>query len=725
VQLLSKTSKKGPVAALKDLCMAKNSNSIMAPTSNSSPTKTHAASFRIFGPGLFGYVRQESARFLLIKGAKAVLIQAKTVLLVTYLGLLLAACGLPFVLLLRNKKPPAESISAALFGVCFGAIGFALLMARGVPALTSPLVLSVVFVAPLVSRGWQFMLGGLVSLPLLATTTWWNPGIELGAVQSLCFLLVGTIGAAFPHLLLQEKGAPAVLSLLILLFLGAFAVLFTGVLSTPVGFGTFWHHWSVYVGAAESFLTGAIPFRDFPVQYGFGPMLTVAALCREECWTATYVAIAVTNLLYLLAMCGCVLALTQRASRGLAIVALVAMVCAVLVWTGYPPDYMGPMATPSVNGMRFLPIALVLLYIVLAENCGLTRDSVGHMLWLFAAFWSPEAAFQATAVWWPYLTLRRAQAALIQQPLPIAIVALCGACAALAALAVTIAVQAGLFRSVFHQWPSLTGFSTYVRNPPGILPVNPTGPIWLGLAGTAAAALALVRADARGVRLGFVSLMGLLAVGSYYLGRSHDNNILNLLPFIVLALTTALGCGLHQLASGFANVALVGLIAWPLTFGFHSWTVAWQEGEAWTIGPSGFIKTIVFRTPDDWALLNSALVEMAVPHASAADAGAAMNWLRAHGDEGTPVWVSAAMLLPYGAPQDFWTGMNDLGSFGLLPPDEVERFVRHSAETLHRVGWLLVDRTQSSPWPAIFFAIYFVTEERTFGNYTLYHLAPR
>jgi len=116
---------------------------------------------------------------------------------------------------------------------------------------------------------------------------------------------------------------------------------------------------------------------------------------------------------------------------------------------------------------------------------------------------------------------------------------------------------------------------------------------------------------------------------------------------------------------------------------------------------------------------------LAVPHAPAEDAAAAMNWLRSHGEKGTPVWVSAAMLLPYGTPSDVWTGMNDLGSYGLLPFDEVEHFVRHSAETLHRVGWLLVDRTKPSPWPAIFFTAYSVTEEHIFGDCTLYRLAPK
>ena len=657
--------------------------------------------------------------------AGTTLFSTKTALLQSYLCLLIGLCTLPFVLQLRSTKVPAMgTISATIFGAIFGVAGLTLVVTRGIPALTSALFLSIAFVVP-ICRDWRSLLGGLIALPLLAATTWWNPAMQLGPVQASGFVLLGILAATLPRLLLRQQGVPLGAAIPVMLLLGALAVLCTGVFSTPLGLLTLWHHWSVYVSAAESLQSGAIPFRDFPVQYGYGPMLAVATLCRDECWTATYLVVAAANLLYLLSMGGCVLALMVKAPRGLACLALVAMICAVLLWTGYPPDEVGPMAAPSVAGLRFLPLATLLLYITVAENCAFQLDAVGHALWLFAFVWSPEAAFQASAVWWPYLGLRRAQAMAAGQPIAIAIATLRGAGVALAALAIAGVALAVLFRSIFHEWPSLVGFTAYVRNPPGVMEVNMTGPIWLGLCGVAVTVIALLQADARGLRVGFVCLMGLLTAGSYYLGRSHDNNLLNLLPFFVLAVTAALADPVPRLVSGFAIVALAGVVAFPATFGWHAWTVAWRNGEARTIGPTRFIENIRFETADAWALFNQGVVELAVPHAPAEDAAAAMNWLRSHGEKGTPVWVSAAMLLPYGTPSDVWTGMNDLGSYGLLPFDEVEHFVRHSAETLHRVGWLLVDRTKPSPWPAIFFTAYSVTEEHIFGDCTLYRLAPK
>jgi hypothetical protein len=513
-------------------------------------------------------------------------------------------------------------------------------------------------------------------------------------------------------------------SLLAIFLLGVAAVSLTGFMGSPQGFGTVWHHWSVYVGSSQALLGGAIPFQDYPVQYGMGPTLLVAALCGQECWTGTYIAAAATNLLYLLAMAGCVVLLVRRLPMGLALVALAAMGCAILMWTGYPPDFKGPIATPSVDGLRFFPLATLLFFIVAAEERGFRLDAAGHALWLLGLVWSPEAAFYATVVWWPYLALRRAQTIGATSVTEVAIEVLRGAGLAIAATAAAFAALAALFWIAYHQWPSIAGFTTYVRNPPGILPANPTGPIWLGLAAAAVVAVAQLRADARGIRVGLACLMGLLGAGSYYLGRSHDNNVLNLLPFVVLALTAAVAIGVKDVASGFAQVALASLVAFLATFGFESWDVAARSGRAWNIGPSRFINDIRLATPESSALLDESLANSPSAHAPAADAAAAQDWLRARG-EGPPLWVSPSLLLPYGTPGPVWTAMNDVGAYALLPHDEVEGFIRNGAQHLNRPGWILVDRSQPTPWPALFLAAYSVTEQRDFGGYTAYRLTPK
>jgi hypothetical protein len=651
--------------------------------------------------------------------------EQKAALLAVYAVLLLATCILPFALQLRTSKSPSAWTIDRVYGVVLALGGLVLLAARPWPGLTSPLVLSIAFAAPLFLSGAGYAIGGLLALPLIAAATWWDPSLRLDAPRAVIFLLVGLFAAALPRLLPRTGGgASRFLSLLALLLLGVAAVSLTGVMQSPQGFGTVWHHWSVYVGAAEALLGGAIPFWDYPVQYGMGPTLLVAALCREDCWSGNYVAVVATNLLYVLAMGGAVVVLTRKLPMGLTLVALAAMGCAVLMWTGYPPDFKGPIATPSVDGIRFFPLAVLLFFIIAAEELGFRMDSAGHVLWLLGVVWSPEAAFYATVVWWPYLALRRAQTIGATSVPDVAIAVLRGAGVAIAATAVAFAALAALFWIAYHQWPSIAGFTAYIRNPPGILPANPTGPVWLALAAAAAVAVAQLRADARGIRLGFVCLMGLLGAGSYYLGRSHDNNVLNLLPFVVLALTAALAIGLQDVASGFTQVALAGLVALLATFGFESWDVAARSGQAWNIGSSHFINDMRLASPESSALVDASLANSPSGHSPVADAAAALEWVRTRG-EGKPVWVSPSMFLPYGAPGAVWTAMSDVGAYALLPQDEVGAFIRNGAQHLNRPGWILVDRAQTTPWPALFFAAYSVTEQRDFGGYTAYRLAPK
>ena len=651
--------------------------------------------------------------------------EQKAALLAVYAVLLLATCILPFALQLRTSKSPSEWTVDRVYGVALALCGLALLVAHPAPGLTSPVVLSIAFAAPLVLSGAGYAIGGLLALPLIAAATWWDPSLRLDPSRAAIFLLVGLFAAALPRLLPRtEGGATRVVSLLALLLLGIVAVSLTGVMQSPQGFGTVWHHWSVYVGAAEALLGGAIPFWDYPVQYGMGPTLLVAALCRGECWSGTYTAVVATNLLYLLAMGGAVVLLTRKLPIGLTLVALAAMGCAILMWTGYPPDFKGPIATPSVDGIRFFPLAALLFFIIAAEELGFRMDAAGHALWLLGVVWSPEAAFYATVVWWPYLALRRAQTMGATSVADVALVALRGAVVAIAATLVAFAALAALFWTAYHQWPSIAGFTAYIRNPPGILPANPTGPVWLALAAAAGVVVAQLRADERGIRVGFVCLLGLLGAGSYYLGRSHDNNVLNLLPFVVLALTAALGTGLKDVASGFAQVTLAGLVALLATFGFESWDAAAGSGQAWNIGPSHFINAMRLDSPEAYALVDASLAKSSSGHSPAADAAAALAWVRTRG-EGKPVWVSASMFLPYGDPGAVWTAMSDVGAYALLPQDEVGGFIHNGAQHLNRPGWILVDRAQSTPWPALFFAAYSVTEHRDFGGYTAYRLAPK
>jgi hypothetical protein len=85
------------------------------------------------------------------------------------------------------------------------------------------------------------------------------------------------------------------------------------------------------------------------------------------------------NALYLLAMVASVGLALRKSLRGLALLATLAMACSALVWT--------PMMTPSVDGMRFLPLALLMLAILWGEAAEgsllVDRQQPGDWLVLF------------------------------------------------------------------------------------------------------------------------------------------------------------------------------------------------------------------------------------------------------------------------------------------------------------------------------------------------------
>lgn len=658
------------------------------------------------------------------------MIEGKSALLALWLVVLITCCAAPFGLLISraSKALPARLAPSALgVTVLFGAA--TLLMLRVLlspPAATSPLVLSLAFVAPLlrVRPGGLTALGGLAALPLIAPVTWWKPDMALGLPQSVAFLIVGVLAAALPRLPFRATGIPAAPVLATLLALAAIAALLMGQFDSPLRFWWIWHHWGAYVAPAEAMLGGGVPFHEFPVQYGMGPTLLISALGRKDLWFGLYRATALSNALYLLVLAASVGLALRKSPRGLALLAILAIACAVLLWTGYPPEESGPMLAPSVDGMRFLPLALLIFAILLGEAVERPVTALGYVVWLCSLAWSPEAGVYATIVWFPYLALREAQRRGANTPGAVAWAALRGAAIAAASLAAGIAILTLMFRVGFGDWPSASGFLTYIRTPPGILPPNPLGPIWLALATLAIGAVALARADARGLRTGTACLLGLVAAGSYYLGRSHDNNVLNLFPFVVLLIAAALSVPLPSILEGFSRMALVGVVAWPATFGFQSSIVGTESDSAIAIGPGRLLDRFKLVTPDSWALLDAALTYQPGRHAASADAGAALAWLAKHG-AGPPLVINQAMILPRYAGGPEWTGVNNLANFDLLPREVIARFIQNGAASYNRQGWLLVDREQPGDWLELFGSAYEVTEERAFGGYSAYRLIPK
>jgi len=578
--------------------------------------------------------------------------------------------------------------------------------------LATPLVLSFAFLPLVAISGTPRTAASLAAFIIFATTTWWMHEPRLTFIRCCVFLWFGYSAVALTYFYKSGKGVAGGLTLALGAGLGALANVLTGPLTSPAGFMNFWHHWSVFIAPAQLMTAGAIPFVDFPLQYGFGPTTLIAAGCLWECWSGAYAIIALCNLAFLLCMIGSAILLLRDTPKGQAVCAVSALVLSILLWATSPADLSGTLAYPSTGGIRFLPLSFLLFFVVAREINQTNAKWIGHLLWLIGVLWSPEAAYFSTLVWWPYLALRSIDQRSLTKPWPIAKTAIGGAVNAVLSLGVTIAVSMLVFRCVFGEWPSIEVYLAYITNPPGPLPANIYGPVWLLLSSLLIGLYSLFISRPQERRIIAVLLLGFVGVCTYYLSRSHDNNVLNLFPFMALLLIGALRLNLPATCDSFGKAILIAIVAWPATFGLTKWSTAWQEKTATSVGMGEVFSRL--KTASSWHLVGPI-----------SDVGEAYDKLLGTGD-GVPVLIGPIMvLLPQQDPAQTWTTVTNIANYAPLPEALTQAFIKKGAEKFKRPGWILVDRENSAPWLDLFKTSYNLSEKRSFGGYDGYRLVPK
>ena len=591
---------------------------------------------------------------------------------------------------------------------------------------------SILLALPAAGRNLLPLAGAAAAALLFAPAIWWIRSSAMPLEQHLLLagiclgLAVLSRWASFagPAKGKAALSTPAELAIVgTLLVLGLGAGLLTGAANEQYSVLRAWHHWGAYISPVSAMLAGGVPYRDFPVQYGMGPTLLIAASCPMGCWTGVYSLTVVANALELAALSWSLLLLTRRLDTPSRLLALGALVCAMVIWTGYPLNWGSQIMTPSVGGMRFLPLVLLLSLILTAElgappsaagTSGLPRwiAASGHGLWLLGLAWSPEGAFFTSLVWWPYLALRRAVGGETGRSAWPSL--LRGGVVGLAAVLAGYAALALLFRLVFGDWVLLGDYLLYLRYPPGLLPVNTLGLIWFAAAIMLLACRALLRADRSAEwRSLYICLLAAFAALSYYLSRSHDNNLLNLLPFLLLVLLATQALLPTPFASAFVRTTLVATIAFTASINFHPWTV--YPGATTVAGLQVGSGALTMRfTPS----LRQA--EGLVPQ----EAAAAFDDLHSRGIRQV-VLFDGYKHLPLDEPGEDWTSVNNLANFMPLPQAEIRRYIRRGAVVYHRPGWIVLSRKDYGYWLGLFQTSYDVIEEWRYGGYSAYHMVPR
>jgi hypothetical protein len=612
------------------------------------------------------------------------------------------------------------ALAGALLAVLRGTIGWQLTLAILVTALAASWLSR--------SKGVLPMLTCFFALYIATTLPWWGGsqgGLQVPMVQLGSFCIAAlAFAAAFGR---EHDGGRGLVTWLVPYALVAAAFSFsTGVLSDDGALLTLWHHWGAYVGPAEAMLSGAVILRDIPLQYGLGPTLLIASACGADCWQGMYYIAGAATFLFALVIGAMGLALC-RADAWQRVLASCACLAACFLWTAYPPDVSMPLMTPSSSGMRFLPVAVLGCYLFFQPRLEDSRwlRGVGHFLWAFGALWSPESAFYVTFVWWPYYLWIR----VLSSRLPTlrsgarALLTLAGLALALVLAFVLV------FRAVYGRSPSGYGYLAYLINPPGPMPINWHGTVLFFLMSTVLALLATYRLLKLGkdpllLRRGFIVQLLSYATASYFLGRSHDNNLLNVLPCTLLTLlyaVRALDGGALRLP---AIALLSGVIGWLPLFGWSAWEQAWHGPGVLAFSGSAWVRTLDWRDPGTADKIARRFAKFGLEAGRPSDAGAALAHIaRTYGEPATVLDYSLDLV--HTAPRSAWSAIHGPANFPDIPSEQRRLFLERTAKTLNRPGWLVVDRKfPADAWLADFAAVYTTTERLEFGTYYAVRMVP-
>jgi hypothetical protein len=364
----------------------------------------------------------------------------------------------------------------------------------------------------------------------------------------------------------------------------------------------------------------------------------------------------------------------------------------------------------------------------------------GHALWCFGAIWSPEAAFYLSLVWWPYLLWRAVSSG--AQPLR------AGALACLeivCVVAATLIAFISVYYLIYGLFPSLDVYVAYVVNPTGPQPPNPLGSFWFfafTMAAAISAAALLIRnrnASSEFASI-FVCVLSLFAVFSYYIGRSHDNNILNLMPFLALVLVGVQSFAPSPALSRSARGALAAPRAAVMFFGWSAWRqTSWSDyanadvaaSMSYVRGPTAEQTGAAAIRPSgaDQSQRSSGqdMQKSRVDGANPADAARAVFYVSTVRREPLIKIDDGLDMAPIGPRA--WSAIHDPIDFYFLPDALIAKLIDRTMRRIKSPGWLVIAKhvdavPETLRWQRLLEASYVKTEEMDFGAYHAIRYEP-
>lgn len=295
------------------------------------------------------------------------------------------------------------------------------------------------------------------------------------------------------------------------------------------------HHWSFYLGPAQSVFQGGHLLWDVPSQYGFLSVWTIATLAKlVGTDPITSMGIVVEGL-QLLAVIIAVCVFKFRLGFS-TFVSTVLAVSVLLCLPGFE-WYHGPVHSPSISAIRFLPSLVALLSVDHAVRYPSRGWSiVAAVAVAVACLWSAESLLYTVAPLGGFISLsfvRSPSRSFFKSPifviLPLALVLGGGFLGAYA-----LSTPHGIDLQSFYEYAQ-----AYAEHK-GVLPIESSAWAWTWLfIFVVSSAFFVARLGFAGGGLwssqGALFFMFIMCTGTYFIARSSYRNVQNLIPWFLIA----------------------------------------------------------------------------------------------------------------------------------------------------------------------------------------------
>jgi hypothetical protein len=303
------------------------------------------------------------------------------------------------------------------------------------------------------------------------------------------------------------------------------------------------HHTGFFVGPLQLLREGHWLLWDVPFQYGLLNLSLASLIPAVSPWYSFYLA----NMACLIAAAiSLFLMFGKKHTAGIAFAGILVVVGSLML-PGRAPTLAGPMAVASTGAFRFLWCYILMLTVYQTHAHAERRIFylwLGNIFWTLSLFWSFESGVYGTGTWLPAFIFFRWS---MTNSTESSVRRLCSVASGLGTAALLPIAGAAItyfyyFLNLGHgpDWYSFVEYALTYQNGFGALRANPYGAGWvlifvfiifIHLANTA-----VKRRNWTELAV-WTSLSGMMwTTSSYFVSRSHDINVTNLLPLSIAAM---------------------------------------------------------------------------------------------------------------------------------------------------------------------------------------------